>query len=149
MSGGTVNTIAQDPNSQTIHTISDSATYRAWITYKGVAKEKTIEVKAYYPKYYGFSSNPTITSDDILDTNRFTKQSISDTAIGEGSINAPFPSYMWFCIPNDMTINKVTSSGIEVPMEAPVNVVVTNRGTYKCYRSSNVFKVGTFNYQIS
>lgn len=149
ISEGTETSITSDHNSTSVQTISDSATYRAQITYKGVTKEKTIEVKAYYPKYYGFSSNPTITSDDILDTNRFTKQSISDTAIGEGSINAPFPSYMWFCIPNDMTINKVISSGIEVPMEAPVNVVVTDRGTYKCYRSSNVFKVGTFNYQIS
>lgn len=149
ISEGTETSITSDHNSTSVQTISDSATYKVKITYKGATKEKTIEVKAYYPKYYGFSSNPTITSDDILDTNRFTKQSISDTAIGEGSINAPFPSYMWFCIPNDMTINKVTSSGIEVPMEAPVNVVVTDRGTYKCYRSSNVFKVGTFNYQIS
>lgn len=149
ISEGTETSITSDHNSTSIQTISDSATYKVKITYKGITKEDTIKVNAYYPKYYGFSSNPTITSDDILDTNRFTKQSISDTAIGEGSINAPFPSYMWFCIPNDMTINKVTSSGIEVPMEAPVNVVVTDRGTYKCYRSSNVFKVGTFNYQIS
>lgn len=149
ISEGTETSITSDHNSTSIQTISDSATYKVKITYKGITKEDTIKVNAYYPKYYGFSSNPTITSDDILDTNRFTKQSISDTAIGEGSINAPFPSYMWFCIPNDMTINKVTSSGIEVPMEAPVNVAVTNRGTYKCYRSSNVFKVGTFNYQIS
>ena len=149
ISEGTETSITSDHNSTSVQTISDSATYKVKITYKGITKEDTIKVNAYYPKYYGFSSNPTITSDDILDTNRFTKQSISDTAIGEGSINAPFPSYMWFCIPSDMTINKVTSSGIEVPMEAPVNVAVTNRGTYKCYRSSNVFKVGTFNYQIS
>lgn len=149
ISEGTETSITSDHNSTSVQTISDSATYKVKITYKGITKEDTIKVNAYYPKYYGFSSNPTITSDDILDTNRFTKQSISGTAIGEGSINAPFPSYMWFCIPNDMTINKVTSSGIEVPMEAPVNVVVTDRGTYKCYRSSNVFKVGIFNYQIS
>lgn len=149
ISEGTETSITSDHNSTSVQTISDSATYKVKITYKGITKEDTIKVNAYYPKYYGFSSNPTITSDDILDTNRFTKQSISNTAIGEGSINAPFPSYMWFCIPNDMTINKVTSSGIEVPMEAPVNVAVTDRGTYKCYRSSNVFKVGTFNYQIS
>lgn len=149
ISEGTETSITSDHNSTSVQTISDSATYKVKITYKGITKEDTIKVNAYYPKYYGFSSNPTITSDDILDTNRFTKQSISDTAIGEGSINTPFPSYMWFCIPNDMTINKVTSSGIEVPMEAPVNVAVTNRGTYKCYRSSNIFTVGIFNYQIS
>lgn len=34
-----------------------------------------------------------------------------------------------------MSINKVTSSGFDVPMEAPSTVTVPGKDIYKCYRS--------------
>lgn len=141
--------IYKDANAQHLVSISDTTTFTIDIQYKGITKTASAKVNAYYPKYYGFANMETITSSDILDTNRFAKQTISSSASGSGSMEILFPSYVWFCVPSTMTINKVTSSGFDVPMEAPVNVVVSGKDTYKCYRSSKKFNPGIFTYQIS
>ena len=138
--------IYKDANAQHLVSISDTATFTVDIQYKGVTKTASTKVNAYYPKYYGYSTKTTLTSTDIL---AFTKQTISSSAAGSGSMNVSEGNYVWFCVPSTMTINKVTSSGFDVPMEAPINVVVSGKDTYKCYRSSNTFKAGTFTYQIS
>ena len=44
-------------------------------------------------------------------------------------------------------INKVTSSGFAVPMEAPIMQVVNEQ--YKCYRSTDTINKGTVNFTIS
>ena len=138
--------IYKDANAQHLVPISDTTTFTIDIQYKGVTKTASTKVNAYYPKYYGYSTKATLTSSDIL---AFTKQTISSSVAGFGSMNVPEGNYVWFCVPSTMTIHKVTSSGFDVPMEAPINVVISGKDTYKCYRSSNTFKAGTFTYQIS
>lgn len=139
-------TFSNTPNYSVSRTLTDTTDFSLSITYKGVNKTASARVNAYYPKYYGQSTKTTLTSSDILG---FTKQTISSSAAGSGSMNVSEGNYVWFCVPSTMTINKVTSSGFDVPMEAPINVEVSGKGTYKCYRSSNTFKAGTFTYQIS
>lgn len=56
--------------------------------------------------------------------------------------------YLWFCVPDAMTINKVTSSGFTVPMRE-VQTGQTELGGYKCYRSSNAIVAGEYTYTIS
>ena len=56
--------------------------------------------------------------------------------------------YLWLCVPDTMTINKVTSSGFTVPMRA-VQTGQTELGGYKCYRSSNAIVAGEYTYTIS
>lgn len=56
--------------------------------------------------------------------------------------------YLWLCVPNTMTINKVTSSGFTVPMRE-VQTGQTELGGYKCYRSSNAIVAGEYTYTIS
>lgn len=56
--------------------------------------------------------------------------------------------YLWFCVPDTMTINKVTSSGFTVPMRE-VQTGQTELGGYKCYRSSNAIVAGEYTYTIS
>lgn len=142
--GGVI--LSNTPNSSISRTVTNTVDFAVSITYKGITKTSAARVSAYYPKYYGYSTKTALTSSDILD---FTKQAISSNANGSGSMNVPEGNYVWFCVPSDMTINKVTSSGFDVPMEAPINVVISDKDTYKCYRSSNTFKAGTFIYQIS
>ena len=45
--------------------------------------------------------------------------------------------YLWLCVPNTMSINKVTSGGFDVPFLAPVEAS-TPLGTYKCYRTRDL-----------
>lgn len=56
--------------------------------------------------------------------------------------------YLWLCVPDTMTINKVTSSGFTVPMRE-VQTGQTELGGYKCYRSSNAIVTGEYTYTIS
>lgn len=56
--------------------------------------------------------------------------------------------YLWLCVPDTMTINKVTSSGFTVPMRE-VQTGQTEQGGYKCYRSSNAIVAGEYTYTIS
>lgn len=56
--------------------------------------------------------------------------------------------YLWLCVPDTMTINKVTSSGFTVPMRE-VQAGQTELGDYKCYRSSNAIVAGEYTYTIS
>lgn len=56
--------------------------------------------------------------------------------------------YLWLCVPDTMTINKVTSSGFTVPMRE-VQTGQTELGVYKCYRSSNAIVAGEYTYTIS
>ena len=56
--------------------------------------------------------------------------------------------YLWLCVPDTMTINKVTSSGFTVPMRE-VQIGQTELGGYKCYRSSNAIVAGEYTYTIS
>lgn len=56
--------------------------------------------------------------------------------------------YLWLCVPDTMTINKVTSSGFTVPMR-DVQTGQTELGGYKCYRSSNAIVAGEYTYTIS
>lgn len=56
--------------------------------------------------------------------------------------------YLWLCVPDTMTINKVTSSGFTVPMRE-VQTGQTELEGYKCYRSSNAIVAGEYTYTIS
>lgn len=107
---------------------------------------KTAKVNAYYPKYVGGSTKTALTSDDITG---FTKQSISSSAAGIANITSNANEYIWFCVPSTMSISKVTLGGFAVPIEAPVNVTVTGKDTYKCYRSTNPLSAGTRSFVIA
>ena len=52
--------------------------------------------------------------------------------------------YMWFCVASQQSINKVTSGGFDVPLEAAVTV-----GKYKCYRSSNAVAAGEHTFVVA
>lgn len=111
-----------------------------------VSITKTAPVHAFYPKYYGGSTKAAIDASDIT---TFTKQYISSSAAGTYSITSMDDEYIWFCIPSTMNINKVTLGGFNVPLEAPIIKQVTDKGDYKCYRSSNPLSAGTRSFIIA
>lgn len=48
-----------------------------------------------------------------------------------------------------MKINKVTSFGVDVPVNSKITLDVEGKTSYDCYRSASTFKAGTFNGVIS
>lgn len=143
------NSILVDSVSETSYSeqISNSKKYDLQVTFPyNVNKQTSITVNAYYPMYFGPSTKDSIQEVDVL---AFTKQNIKSSPAGNYSMEVSEGQYVWLCIPSTMNINKVTSSGFDVPMENPLLIPVTNKDTYKCYRSSNSFTAGTFNFTIN
>jgi len=138
--------ISETANSSTTVTISDTTKFTHTTTVSGTSKSATATATAVYPMYFGSSANSTLTSDNVL---AMTKQAIKSSPAGSYSVAVSASQYMWLCVPSTMTINKVTSSGFDVPLEAAATVSVTGKITYKCYRSSSTYVAGTVNIVIS
>ena len=118
-------------------TISNTTTYNIVAQFRGITKTKTLEVNAYKAMYFG-------SADTLTDVTTLTKQPIAASPTGNYSIAVSENQYVWWCIPNTMTINSIKSGGFEVSIEAPITI-----GNYKCYRTTNRLKAGTLNCTIS
>lgn len=114
--------------------------------YKGVIKHSELTISSYYPQYFGSSSKEAITAEDVL---TLIKQPIKSFPAGNVTIEVSEGEYLWLCVPSTMKINKVTSSGVEVPMNSKITLDVEGKTSYDCYRSASTFKAGTFNGVIS
>ena len=94
---------------------------------------RSISTNLYLPVYYGFSK---ATTGNELTITSLTKggSSLNGT---KTLTNDDATKYLWLCVPNTMSINKVTSGGFDVPFLAPVEAS-TPLGTYKCYRTQDL-----------
>lgn len=130
----------------TLTTTNDRITYSVSITVHGVTKNASATVSTYYPCYFGHTTKTIIVGTDVLS---FSKQSIKSSPNGTYSMSdISQGEYVWLCIPSNFNINRVTSSGFSVPMEAAISVPVEGKGNYKCYRTSSSLVAGTFNFVI-
>lgn len=139
--------LSTTPNGSIDDTVNDTTTYTMDVTFiTNVSKTVSGKVTAVYPMYFGSNAATTLDSSKIL---AMTKQALKTSPNGTYNVNVAQGNYMWLCIPSSMNINKVTSSGFDVPMESPSTVAVTGKENYKCYRSSSQFNAGTVNIVIS
>lgn len=130
----------------TLTTTNDRITYSVSITVHGVTKNASATVSTYYPCYFGHTTKTIIVGTDVLS---FSKQSIKSSPNGTYSMSdISQGEYVWLCVPSNFNINRVTSSGFSVPMEAAISVPVEGKGNYKCYRTSSSLVAGTFNFVI-
>lgn len=98
------------------------------------------------PMYFGFSACGEAVNLDIVS---LVKQKVKTSPAGEYTVENPTNGqYLWLCVPDAMSITKVTSGGFAVPMEN-VSPAQTELGSYKCYRSSNAIVAGSYQYTLS
>lgn len=64
------------------------------------------------------------------------------------SVSTADGQYIWLVVPSYLTINRVTSAGFDVTLEA-ARTVTTPLGTFKAYRSVNPLTAQTWNLVIS
>lgn len=127
--------------------IMTTTTYELTIEYQGVSKTASVTVRSYYAMYMGHNAKDS----GLLETDvtAMTKQSIKASAAGNYTITGiQQGEYAWFCIPTEFAINKMTSSGFDVPLEAPVTVSVAGHD-YKCYRTSSALAAGNMSVTIA
>ena len=89
--------------------------------------------------HYGFAGE-TI---DVAGVEALAGYKETTSPAGEYTSTTSVDAYLWICINPTQTINKVTSSGFDVPMRAAVTV-----GKYKCYRSVEEISAGSMTYII-
>lgn len=136
--------VLESTNKKYTDTISDSKSYQVVAVNQGITKySNTFTVNAYYPMYFGEGGESFDKTSIITASN---KRPISYSPNGDVSITFTGGKYLWLCVPNTMSVNKVTSGGFAVPMEAPTNETVN--GTYKCYRSTDTINKGTVKFTI-
>lgn len=126
--------------------VTDTVTYKLDITYKGISNSTSVVVKAVRAMYMGGNQKAAdLTQDDIKALN---KQTLKDSIEGDYSFEVVQNDYAWLCVPKDFSINKMTSSGIDVPLEVPVTVQVDGY-EYKCYRTSSALAAGSMDVTIA
>lgn len=105
---------------------------------------RSVSANLYLPVYYGFSK---ATIGNELTITSLTKGGASLNGT-RTLTNDDATKYLWLCVPNTMSINKVTSSGFDVPFLAPVEAS-TPLGTYKYYRTKDLPGAGSMTIVIS
>lgn len=112
----------------------------------GMQKSTSKKLTMVLPVYMGFAGASDAAGLAITELSKYAPLT---SPVGTYKIkNNADGIYLWLCVPDTMTINKVTSSGFTVPMRE-VQAGQTELGGYKCYRSSNAIVAGEYTYTIS
>lgn len=113
---------------------------------EGMKKSASKKLTMVLPVYMGFAGASDAAGLAITELSKYAP--LSSPAGTYKIKNNTDGIYLWLCVPDTMTINKVTSSGFTVPM-SEVQTGQTELGGYKCYRSSNAIVAGEYTYTIS
>lgn len=113
---------------------------------EGMKKSASKKLTMVLPVYMGFAGASDAAGLAITELSKYAP--LSSPAGTYKIKNNTDGIYLWLCVPDTMTINKVTSSGFTVPMRE-VQTGQTELGGYKCYRSSNAIVAGEYTYTIS
>lgn len=138
--------VANTSTSKVFSGVTSTTTYTVKVTNNGIVASGSKKATFVAPMYFGFAAASSV---DSLTIESLTKQTIKENPVGTYTINNPTKGYyLWLCVPDSMTINKVVSSGFDVPMEAPATKSTTI-DTYKCYRTSAAPNPGDMTITIS
>lgn len=113
---------------------------------EGMKKSASKKLTMVLPVYMGFAGASDAAGLAITELSKYAP--LSSPAGTYKIKNNADGIYLWLCVPDTMTINKVTSSGFTVPMRE-VQTGQTELGGCKCYRSSNAIVAGEYTYTIS
>lgn len=142
--------ISPTTSSSTI-TVSDTITLStsetqyvlSCISKKNETISATVTVRGYWTSFIGASTSSTVSDSVIKSLTDTNSMSLSGTR----TITTTAGQYVWFISTN--TINKVTSSGFDVPITLVNSSYSYQNGTYKCYRSSSALTAGTHTFVMS
>lgn len=142
----TVNDEAATGTSKVFANVTTTTSYTVKVTKGGKTVQGTTTATFVAPMYFGFAAAADAAGLVLTD---LVKQAIKTSPAGTYSLNNTTTGhYLWLCVPNTMTIKKVTSGGFDVPMEAAQSST-TAVDTYKCYRSSSPINQGAMNIVVS
>lgn len=133
--------IYHETKAATAITSPTTLTYTATAKIGDVTKTASVSISVVNPMYVGAGA---AYSDVVKDA---CKQTARTSPNGTYSVTvASDGQYVFFVVPNTMTINKVTLSGFDFPLAA---ADTSSKSGYKIYKSANTYKAGTISLVVS
>ena len=137
-SGTSPNLNGSDPSTNTTTDI----TYTTEAVINGVKVSKELTVYVRYPIYFGAAA----TWDAI--NNDSHKAPAKTNPVGPYHINVSQNGYsVFFNVPSEMSITKVTVSGFDMPLKPYVSKTIDGKA-YKSYESTNTYTIGRLDVVI-
>lgn len=125
------------------HILNGTTTIKATAYQGGFNYDTSTKVTGTKPYYIGSGTEYNNVVNDSY------KQNIKVSPAGTYNVTINSNGdYVWFVVPNSMTINNVTMSGFNFPLEPP-QIVEIEEDTYKVYKSSNTYDAGVITIIIS
>lgn len=120
--------------------VSDSTSFSANATIKGLAKNASATVNAYHPMYFFASELAEMTSEAILGVTGNNKkiQNGGTITFNKGQLDVPVGQYLWVCVPSGKTLKQcVANDSVPYQFNEATVVMVDGKDNYNCYRLPN------------
>lgn len=136
---------AASGDSLTIYTPikANRETFSLFVSSSGRTPKSTSVTR--YICYSGASSKAELDASDI---ESMTMAYATEVAFNP-SVTTGDNQYMYVLVPSVLSINKITSSGVEVTLDGDVSTISTTLGVFKVYRTANSLTANTWNLVIS
>lgn len=142
----TVNGEAASGTSKQFAGVQKTTEYTVEAAYQGKTVQGSTTATFVAPMYFGFAAASEVSE---LDVTSLGKQALKTAPNGSYTLeNSTTGHYLWLCVPTQMNVAGVTSSGFDVPMEDP-KTKATSVDFYKCYRSTSPINAGGMSIVIS
>lgn len=126
--------------------VSDTTSFSASATIKGLAKTASATVNAYHPMYFFASELAEMTSEVILAVSGNNKkvQNGGNVTFNKGQLDVPVGQYLWVCVPTGKTLKScVANDSVPYQFNEATVVDVTGKNNYNCYRLPNAVEGNT------
>lgn len=129
------------PSLQATVEVNTSTQFKVFAAMLGYSYQDSVNVTAINPIYYGSGSG----LDDFW-ANKVQYQNATTTPARAYDVTVRANGdYVYFAVPNSMTIHSATLSGFDFPLDSTVD---TSKPGYKIYKSANTYVVDTLNIVI-
>lgn len=112
--------------------------YEVKAVVNGTSYTKSVTANAWLPSYAAIIAVDDVANLTLADLKNQGNSIKKTLKLTNPKGSSETPHYTWFCVPSGQTINKVTSGGFDVPINAAVAKKFTIGGqefTYSCYRT--------------
>lgn len=143
--GATGNRVIEKTNQGT-------TSYEVKAVVNGTSYTKSVTANAWLPSYAAIIAVDDVANLTLADLKNQGSSIKKTFKLTNPKGSSETPHYTWFCVPSGQTINKVTSGGFGVPINAAVAKKFTIGGqefTYSCYRTDGDVTPASVTYVCS
>lgn len=110
-------------------------------------KDASLRIVCVKPCFIGGNRFEDINFEDhVNESDGFVKY-IKTSPAGTYTIGLEEAGYIWICVPVEMSVQKVTSGGFDVPV-TEYRKPDLNNNVYRCYRSANQLVAGSYTIEV-